>query len=41
LADLAAAQGVRPVTELDTPLGHPSGEDESVDESSAMRIDAV
>ena len=35
-ADLAAGQGVRPVTDFDTLLGHPSPEDDSVDEFSAM-----
>jgi hypothetical protein len=34
--ELAACQGVRPLTEFDALLGHPSGEDESVEEFSAM-----
>jgi hypothetical protein len=34
--DLAASQGVFPVTEFETLLGHPSAEDESADDFSAM-----
>jgi hypothetical protein len=34
--ELAASQGVRPVTEFDSLLGHPSPEDESVEEFSSM-----
>jgi hypothetical protein len=34
--ELAASQGVCPVTEFETLLGHPSAEDESVDDFSAM-----
>ena len=36
LDELAASQGVIPVTDFDSLLGHPSSEDESVDEFSAM-----
>jgi len=36
LDELAASQGVVPVTDFDSLLGHPSSEDESVDEFSAM-----
>ena len=36
LEELAASQGVCPVTEFDTLLGHPSAEDESADDFSAM-----
>jgi len=34
--ELAGSQGVCPVTEFETLLGHPSAEDESVDDFSAM-----
>jgi hypothetical protein len=34
--ELAARQGVRPVTEFDAILGHPSAEDELIEEFSAM-----
>jgi hypothetical protein len=34
--ELAALQGVCPVTEFETLLGHPSAEDESVDDFSDM-----
>jgi len=34
--ELAASQGVGPVMEFDRLLGHPSTEDESVDDFSAM-----
>jgi len=34
--ELAARQGVRPVTDFDSILGHPSGEDESIEEFAAM-----
>ena len=36
LAELAAAQGVSPVTDFDSLLGHPSSEDESIDEFAAL-----
>ena len=36
LDELAASQGVHPVTEFDSWLGHPSVEDESIEEFSAM-----
>jgi hypothetical protein len=36
LEELAASQGVYPVTEFETLLGHPSAEDESVEEFSDM-----
>jgi hypothetical protein len=34
--ELAACQGVRPVTDFDALLGHPSIEDETVEEFAAM-----
>ena len=34
--ELAARQGVQPVTDFDGLLGHPSAEDESVEEFAAM-----
>ena len=34
--DLAARQGTQPVTDFDALLGHPSAEDESVEEFAAM-----
>jgi hypothetical protein len=34
--ELAARQGVQPVTDFDALLGHPSAEDESVEEFAAM-----
>jgi hypothetical protein len=34
--ELAASQGVGPVAEFDSVLGHPSAEDESAEEFSAM-----
>jgi len=34
--ELAIAQGVSPVTDFDSLLGHPSSEDESVEQFSAM-----
>ena len=36
LDELAVSQGVSPVTDFNSFLGHPSREDESVDEFSAM-----
>lgn len=36
IEELAASQGVRPVMEFDSLLGHPSAEDESHEEFSAM-----
>jgi len=36
LDELAASQGVHPVMEFDSLLGHPSAEDESIEEFSAM-----
>jgi hypothetical protein len=36
LEELAVSQGVQPVTEFETLLGHPSSDDESADEFSAM-----
>jgi hypothetical protein len=34
--ELAARQGIQPVTDFDALLGYPSTEDESVDEFAAM-----
>jgi len=36
LEELAARQGVGPVTDFDALLGHPSAEDESADEFAVM-----
>jgi hypothetical protein len=36
LEELAASQGIKPVTEFDALLGHPSAEDESVEEFAVM-----
>ena len=36
LDELAAPQGVSPVTDFDSLLGHPAGEDESLAEFSRM-----
>jgi hypothetical protein len=36
MEELAASQGIQPVTEFDDLLGHPSAEDESVEEFALM-----